>query len=254
LVDDIVDMTQYVEHMTLRRNQHILAFSLIAAVSAISLSALVIAPPARGAIKATATKKTVPPKKKPKKTLPPKTVANAKKVAAQKAKAVDTSASRDASCNRLFKARADTLANAFSGTGTTDEIIKAGTAANAKMYQALSEEETLPILSWAYYSAAGSYVLLNVPLTAPDPKGKLDEVVARIADELEGFAILEAYAVTRCNFSMFLHDLDNLDAPPDPDSAAMWAAQIEVARENAKKLFPPMPPASATWPRKSLYI
>jgi hypothetical protein len=238
-----------------------MAFSLIAAVSAISLSALVTAPPAPAATtQAAVAKKTVPKKTVPKKTVPPKkstplkTVADSKKAAAKKAKSVDTSATRDASCNRLFKARADTLANAFIGTGTTEEMVKAGSLANAKMYDALSKEEQLPILSWAYWSAAGTFLSNYVPLTSENPKEQLDQVLTNFVESgVEGFSVLQAYAVSRCNFSMFIHDTGNLDAAPDAESAATWDAQIASARELAKQAFPPAPPASATWPRASLY-
>jgi hypothetical protein len=88
-------------------------------------------------------------------------------------------------------------------------------------------------------------------------KAELDATVQEFIKtvDYDAFGTLQSYAITRCNFSMFISDTDNLDAAPDTADIAKLLADVDAAAEaDAKIQFPPLPPKSATWPRKDRYI
>jgi hypothetical protein len=95
-------------------------------------------------------------------------------------------------------------------------------------------------------------------------RSKLDSVIAELVAtlraiatnaEFNGIETLQAYAISRCNFSMFVADLENLDAAPDDAEVAKLMADVDAdAAQIAKVQFPPAPPKSANWPRKDRYI
>jgi hypothetical protein len=235
------------------------AISILGLVSPLSAATKATVPGKTAAKSTVAPKtspKTVAKKKNPKKsTTIQKTIPDPKLAAAKKAKAVDTSATRDASCSRLIKAKADTLKNGFSGTGTVAEIVATGTKLNAEMYAALSQAEQLPILKWGYWQMGTTFVVLNATPLPGNPQEQLEEVISVLVsrEELDGFSVLQAYAVSRCNFSMWAHSLDNLEGPPDAEDAARYDDGIVNSLSLAEKLFPPKPAPSALWPRKNLY-
>lgn len=174
----------------------------------------------------------------------------------------DTSAGRDKFCAALLASRAQIVENLGLGTGsTTQEIIASMSVLNRQTQIELADLAHLKILKFAALSTAADYKVIGAE-AALQPKldnlkAELEATLRAVASNADfgGFETLQAYAISRCNFSMFVADLDNLDAAPDDASIAKLMADVDAnAAEIAKVQFPPAPPKSANWPRKSRYI
>jgi hypothetical protein len=198
--------------------------------------------PSKPAAKSTATTKT--PAKKPQKT------------------ESDTSAGRDKFCGALLASRAQIVENIGLGKGnTTQEIISSMSVLNRQTQIELADLAHLKILKFAALSTAADYQVIGAE-AALQPKldnlkAELEATLRAIASNADfgGFDTLQAYAISRCNFSMFVADLENLDAAPDDASIAKLMADVDAdAAAIAKVQFPPAPPKSAKWPRKDRYI
>jgi hypothetical protein len=111
-------------------------------------------------------------------------------------------------------------------------------------------------LKWASKDAAETYIgLIGKAGKKETPQQDLEAgIAALVEDGLEGLSILNAYAHTRCNFSIFTYDLDNLDAGPDSAVTAELADAVAQDVANDAKVFPPAPPKGKKWPRASFFI
>jgi hypothetical protein len=236
---------------------------LVAAVSvAVSFGLGVGVADAAGVLTAPvkAVPKAAPAKPAPSKA-PPKAPA---KVPAKKKQKVesDTSAGRDKFCNALLASRTQIIANIGLGTGSTlQEIIATTADLNMRTQWDLADQAHLKILRYAALEAGSSYNSIGLEAQAvakrDNFKAELDATFQAIVNSSDfgGFDTLQAYAISRCNFSMFVADLENLDAAPDDvDIAKLMNSLDTEAAATAKIQFPPAPPKSATWPRKDRYI
>jgi hypothetical protein len=208
----------------------------------------------------------------PVKSGPPKTAAKkapVKKAPAKKAPAApkrkiesDSSAGRDKFCGALLATRAQILKNVGLGTGsTTQEIIQSTSRLNQQTLWELADQAHLKVLRYAGLAAGASYEVTGTAIAElpkiENFKAELDATVQEFIKtvDYDAFGTLQSYAITRCNFSMFISDTDNLDAAPDTADIAKLLADVDAAAEaDAKIQFPPLPPKSATWPRKDRYI
>ncbi len=204
----------------------------------------------------------------PKTTKPPKTVAKKssaspttakKNVGKKPTKQVrDSVAGRDKFCDGLFTFRAKLAENtqnpAYDGA-TTEETISRIAAANELALEPVIAIAHLPILKWAATDAAETYIAeIGRTEKKLNPADELDAVVAAlVADGVEGFFILNAYAHLRCNFSMFIYDFGNLDAGPTSVTGEL-ADGIAKNVASLAKAFPPAPPKGKKWPRASLFV
>jgi hypothetical protein len=183
------------------------------------------------------------------------------KAPANAAAAQDSAVGRDKFCVDLLSTRATILENAFAGadgTATPTEIAAKGASLNADLMGTVSSKAHLPILKYAALKAQATYWEISdktrAQPTALDPKALFDATLAAVlSSDLEGFDILDAYAQTRCNFTMYIYGLGNLDEGPSPDLQDFANERQTAARSLATKVFPPAPPASPTWPRPSMF-
>jgi hypothetical protein len=223
----------------------------VSPVGAVGLDAAAAKPVAKKATKAI--------KAKPASAKVPTTKAPVKQTSATES---DSSAGRDKFCAALLASRAQVVKNFNDSNGTTaQEVIAAQSKLNRQTQIALADQAHLTILKFAALSSAAAYEVIG---SEAEMRSKLDNVIAELVAtlraiatnaEFNGIETLQAYAVSRCNFSMFVTDLENLDAAPDDVEVAKLLADVDAdAAEIAKVQFPPAPPKSATWPRKDRYI
>jgi hypothetical protein len=211
-------------------------------------------------------KKTTPPKSKPAKTtVPAKTTIPKRDPQAPKTvkqpngkKVADNAAGRDKFCDALVVFRATLISNLnLPGNENLplDKLVDRIATANNISAQVLGDSAHLPILKWATLDAANGFIAAIKSVKPQDnPKEALDAVVAAIVEGLDGFTILNSYAVTRCNVMLYLNEKLEIDGPPgDADTVKLFAAYEKTARETAVQVFPPAPPAGKKWPRAALY-
>jgi hypothetical protein len=210
---------------------------------------------------AAAPKKTTPPKKTvPKKTVPKKVPAAPATAKVPNGKAVaDSAAGRDKFCDALLVFRANVRANLDlpANEGQPVDVQVSNTAAaNVGVAFTLGASAHLPILKWAANDAAATYesIIGSVKPTDNPQQQLAGEIKALSEDGIDGQFLLNAYALTRCNMSMFVYDFGNVDAAPSTPEGIQLADEIDKeGRAAAVKFFPKAPPAGKKWPRASLF-
>jgi hypothetical protein len=241
--------------MIIRRNLNVVK----ALCTVVALGGLVFGPFAPTVSAATKSKGTVPPKKTVAKKAPKAPVTTRPSGKKPNAKLVaDTSAGRDKFCDALvvFKQQiADNLYQPAPDGATAEEIVNLGAARNALAAEALAPKAHLPILKWAAIDAVETYIgVIGSVNNKENPQEQLDTAVKTlIADGLEGITLLNAYAHTRCNLSLFLYSEDNIDGGPDDEVTQQLAEAVAQDAVTDSKAFPPKPPAGKKWPRASLF-